>query len=326
MNTSPEARAAINALRQISRNEDYKACVLAMPVLRRVLLRAVSRFIGGEALSECAEVARQLHERGIATAIDYMGESTRDGQRAALVTREFVRVLEAFADRGALVSLSPDLSHLGMAIDPGLAYENALTLAGAARDADTEVVLNMEGSDRTETILGIHRRLGERYDNVGVTLQAYLYRTERDLTDALDRPGRIRLVKGAYAEPVEGARPLGEATDAAFSALMARLLASGHRCSIATHDPALLEQAHLVIEGGRLPREPIEFELNYGIAEDRLRRMQARSSGPRLPAVRRGVVSLPLPPAGRVSAEHLPGRRRRSERTAVTRRLSNGRH
>jgi proline dehydrogenase len=270
-----EAKAAMAALRQISRNEEYKARVLETPVLRRVLLRAVSRFIGGEEFSECLRVARSLHQRGIATAIDYMGESTRDRQRAALVTREFLRVIETLADRGSAASISPDLSHLGMAIDPQLAYENARALAGAALEAGTEVILNMEGGDRTETILAIHRQLCGRHDNVGVTLQAYLYRTEKDLAEAIERPGRIRLVKGAYAEPPEQARPLGPATDAVFATLMETLLASGHRCSIATHDLALLEHAHRFIEGRRLPREPIEFELNYGIAENRLLRMQA---------------------------------------------------
>jgi len=82
-------------------------------------------------------------------------------------------------------------------------------------------------------------------------------------------------VKGAYAEPPSLARPLGPATDAAFSALLERLLASGHRCSIATHDAGLLEHAHRFIEGRGLLREPIEFELNYGIAEDRLLHMQS---------------------------------------------------
>lgn len=275
MTNEPGAKAAIDALRQISRNETYKARVLETPVLRRVLLRAVSRFIGGETFSECLLVARGLHERGIATAIDYMGESTRDRERAALVTREFLRVIETLAARGAAASISPDLSHLGMAIDPQLAYENAAVLAGAAREAGSEVMLNMEGSDRTETILAIHRQLCERYENVGVTLQAYLYRTEKDLAEALKRPGRIRLVKGAYAEPADVARPLGPETDVVFATLMDTLLASGHPSSIATHDPALLEHAHRFIEGRRLPWGPIEFELNYGIAEDRLLQMQA---------------------------------------------------
>jgi len=276
MNDSAEAKAAIAALRRISRNEDYKERVIATPLLRRVLLAAVSRFIGGEDFAGCLDVARKLHERGIATAIDYMGESTRDHTRAASVTQEFLRVLATFADRGPAASISPDLSHLGMVVDPQLAYQNARRLADAAGATSAEVMLNMEGSDRTEIILAIHRQLCAHHDNVGVTLQAYLYRTDQDLVDALARPGRIRLVKGAYAEPPEVARPLGPTTDAAFRALMDALLASGHRASIATHDPALLEHAHRFIERHRLGREPIEFELNYGIGEDQVRQLQAR--------------------------------------------------
>jgi proline dehydrogenase len=161
-------------------------------------------------------------------------------------------------------------------VDAGVAFGHASALAQAARDAGLELMISMEGSERTAAILALHRRLCERFDNVGITLQANLYRTEDDMAAALARPGRIRLVKGAYEEPADVARTRGLAVDAACRDLMHALLASGHACSIATHDPALLGQAHAFIQEHGPNGQAVEFEMLYGITPERLQAMRDR--------------------------------------------------
>jgi proline dehydrogenase len=138
------------------------------------------------------------------------------------------------------------------------------------------MMISMEGSERTGEILDAHCWLCERFDNVGITLQAYLYRTKDDLTAALERPGRIRLVKGAYEEPPDIAQPRGVAVDATYRELMETLLISGHACSIATHDPLLLDYAHPFIQEHHLSGDTLEFEMLYGITPERLQMMQKR--------------------------------------------------
>lgn len=265
---------AAGALRHISRNESFKSYVLSTPGLHDLLLKAVSRFIGGESLTECLPKARALGSLGLSLAVDYMGESTRDRATAEHATDEFLRVIEALRESSKSIFLSPDLSHLGLLVDPELAYRNIARLAEAALDVKGEVIINMEGSDRTDAILEMHKRVCQRYENVGITLQAYLYRTPKDLAEALQRPGRIRLVKGAYEEPEALAARWGQPTDSAFCALMETLLASGHPCLIATHDEALLEHAQTHIRKHRIPATPIEFEMNFGICQDRLERLR----------------------------------------------------
>jgi proline dehydrogenase len=137
------------------------------------------------------------------------------------------------------------------------------------------MMISMEGTDRTSQILEIHQRLCETFDNVGITLQAYLHRTPDDLERALQRPGKIRLVKGAYATPPGLAKPRGAELDEAYRQLMHRLITSGHRCSIATHDPALLdpipqEYPHRLIQEQEIKSDRIEFEMLEGVAQERL--------------------------------------------------------
>lgn len=268
-----EAGAA-TALQHIARNEEIKTYVMRNAPLREALLRAALRFLCGETLYECLKAAKVLNGGGHATTIDYMGESTRDEQMAERATSEFLSVVRTISQESLDSSISLDLSHVGLALDADLAFRNASRIARAARDAGIEMMISMEGSERTGSILELHRRLSEAFDNVGITLQAYLYQTDDHLESVLQRPGRIRLVKGAYEEPDRIARPRkSPVVDDAYRRLMEMLLESGHSCSIATHDPDLLDHAHEFIQAHDLSPVAFEFEMLYGITPERLQKM-----------------------------------------------------
>lgn len=277
MNTRLLQSDAAAALRHIARHEGVKAYIISNPALYAPLFRAAFRYIGGETLLQCLETAVALNRQGIAVTIDYMGESTRDAASAQEAVDEFLRVAHAIRERGLDASVSLDLSHIGLAVDEDLAFGNASRLAQAAAEAGTEIMISMEGSERTDAVLNIHRRLSEHFDNVGITLQAYLYRTADDLEAALKRPGKIRLVKGAFEEPAEVARSRGPELDAQYRTAMETLLASGHSCSISTHDPAVLDHAHEFVQRHKLDQGgSVEFEMLHGVTPDRLREMRDR--------------------------------------------------
>jgi proline dehydrogenase len=277
MNTEFEVA---EALKQVALNEDIKAYVLQHPSLYAPLLQAALRFIGGETLTHCTETAKSLNQQGFAVTIDYMGESTRDVEMAEHATQEFLNVIQVINTQNLDSSISLDLSHIGMVIDTELAYANACILARAAQEAGLEVMISMEGIDRTSLILEMHRRLCENFTNVGITLQAYLHRTENDLEEVLQRPGKVRLVKGAYAAPPDLAKPRGAKLDESYCQLMERLVTSGHLCSIATHDPALLDPvslkyAHRLIQEEVVKPNNIEFEMLKGVTPDRLETLKS---------------------------------------------------
>jgi len=192
---------------------------------------------------------------------------------AVEATQEFFRVVDAIENRGLDSSISLDLSHIGLAVDPELAFEHASGLARRAADARIEMMISMEGSERTEDVLRTYRRLSERFENVGITLQAYLYRTPEDFEDALKRPGKIRLVKGAFEESKDMAMPRGEELDAAYRSFMERLLESGHVESISTHDAFILVHAYQFTERNGLATGEAEFEMLYGAEPERLQTM-----------------------------------------------------
>jgi len=269
---TPQQQAA-NALRHLALDEGVKAYILEHPPLYRTLFRAAKRFIGGETLSDCRQVASNLNEQGHAVTIDFMGESTRDAAAAEGATQEFLAVIRTIAEANLNASVSLDLSHVGLVVDPMLGYANAALLAQEAEERGLEVMISAEGIDRTDAVLDIHARLCERFSNVGITVQAYLHRTSRDLAAVLERAGKIRLVKGAFAAPDELVVPRGEHLNRRYCQLMEQVVTSGRSLSIATHDPPILDYAHELLKGSRTTAE---FEMLKGVSPERLEAMKLK--------------------------------------------------
>jgi len=271
----PPALAA-DALRRVARDERVKAYIENDPVLFPILLRAARRYIGGTTRAECLDTVAALNAAGHAATVDYMGESTRDPDLAERETAEFVRLAADIGRRGLDSSLSLDLSHIGLAVDPRLALANARRIAAAAREIGTEMIISMEGAERIEAILEVYRALCAEFDNVGVTLQARLRRTEEDLPAMLALPGKVRLVKGAYEEAPDIAYPRESAELAAcYRDYARRMLTSGRPVSIGTHDASIHDDVDRFVTERDLRGSPFEFEALVGLGDaqiDRLRR------------------------------------------------------
>lgn len=271
----PPALAA-DALRRVARDERVKAYIENDPVLFPILLRAARRYIGGTTRAECLDTVAALNAAGHAATVDYMGESTRDPDLAERETAEFVRLAADIGRRGLDSSLSLDLSHIGLAVDPRLALANARRIAAAAREIGTEMIISMEGAERIEAILEVYRALCAEFDNVGVTLQARLRRTQEDLPAMLALPGKVRLVKGAYEEAPDIAYARESAELAAcYRDYARRMLTSGRPVSIGTHDASIHDDVDRFVTERDLRGGPFEFEALVGLGDaqiDRLRR------------------------------------------------------
>ena len=82
-----------------------------------------------------------------------------------------------------------------------IALDGARQICEAAEAVGTTVTLDMEDHTTTDSTLGIVRELRGDFPWVGAVLQAYLQRTEEDCRELSGPGSRIRLCKGAYAEP-----------------------------------------------------------------------------------------------------------------------------
>jgi len=263
------------ALKIAALNESAKNYLLNNPELFELLLKAAKRYIGGENLEEASQRAKRLNIEGFPTSLEFMGESTNSISEANEVTQEFLAIIKKIKEENLKSIVSLDLSHIGLAIDKQLAFDNLKLLAEAAKANNIGVVISAEGVERTDEIIETFCKISPDYANVGLTLQAYLYRTPKDLERCLkETQGKIRLVKGAFATPENHSIGRGEPLDDVYIKLVETLFLNKRFCSIATHHDKIQDKVKELLIKHQIQKSNYEFEMLLGIREDLLKNLQ----------------------------------------------------
>jgi proline dehydrogenase len=158
---------------------------------------------------------------------------------------------------------------LGLDVSRELCVQHLRKILERARELDTFVRIDMESSAYTQRTLEVHQELWDAgFRNVGIVLQAYLYRTAADVERAIELGISVRLCKGAYLEPARVAFPEKDDVDANYARLMERLLLAGNRPAIATHDERLIQHAKEIARRERIAPERFDFEMLFGVRRD----------------------------------------------------------
>jgi proline dehydrogenase len=253
------------ALLRVSRSAKIKNLVTTAPVTAGV----VERFVAGETSDEVVTVTRRLVGAGLLVSIDYLGEDTIDRSHVDAVVVAYLDLLTKLRESGlsASAEVSIKLTAMGQHLrdGPQLALENAELICRAARKADATVTLDMENHTTTDSTLEILHTLRKEYPDTGAVLQAYLYRTEDDCRDLAVAGSRVRLCKGAYAEPETVALQDRQEIDKSYVRCMKILMAGNGFPMLATHDPTLIDIGlKLAADYGRGPGD-FEFQMLHGI-------------------------------------------------------------
>jgi proline dehydrogenase len=246
----------------------------------RLSRRMAERFVAGETLEDAMRASRVLNEQGLKVSLDYLGESVSSREEAESGVEMAIRTLEALTAEGVDANVSLKPTQLGLDIDPEFCVANVERVLERARelgDGEGEIFvrIDMESSEYTERTIELVERLWSRgYRNVGTVLQSYLRRTPEDLDRLAALGMRIRLVKGAYAEPPAVAFPEKSEVDEMFRAEMQTLLRRGRYPAIATHDEAMIDATRRFAFEQGIPKTSFEFQMLYGIRRDLQVRLQ----------------------------------------------------
>jgi proline dehydrogenase len=261
------------ALLAAAASERIRELVTVTPATRTV----VNRYVAGESSEEAVTVARNLRSAGLLVTLDYLGEETSDAQRAAATAAQYVHLLGKLAAEGltedGAVEVSVKPTALGLLLDERVATEHLERIAIAAREAGTTVTVDAEDHRTTDASLRMATALRDRFGSVGSVVQAALRRTEADVRE-LAAPGvRVRLCKGAYAEPAQEAFDVKHDVDRSFARCLRILMAGQGYPMIATHDPRLIEITRSLGMG----RSPASFEhqMLYGVRPQEQLRLAA---------------------------------------------------
>lgn len=243
--------------------------------------RAAARFIAGDSLEEAIQVTKMLNQQGLFVTLDHLGEKVNTAEESEVSTEAYFPLLQAIDQSGVQSSISLKLTQLGLGIDLQLCLANLERIVSYAAEVGNFVRIDMEDTPFVDQTLEIfHTLCSKQFNNIGMVIQSYLYRSEADTEDILAAGSSIRLVKGAYQEPASLAYPQKADVDANFDRL-ARLLvdyANTHdprssrengKCppiaAIATHDEARIEHAMTYRSQIGLDMPAIEFQMLYGI-------------------------------------------------------------
>ncbi|MGX7680771.1 proline dehydrogenase family protein [Jatrophihabitans sp. DSM 45814] len=235
----------------------------------RLTRPVVDRFVAGPKEPDALRATRELVNSGLRVTLDFLGEDTSSRKQADQTVSAYVSILSALASQqlAGQTEVSVKLSAIGQSL-PGdgaqIALDGARAICVAAQAAGTTVTIDMEDHTTTDSTLGIVTELRQDFGWVGTVLQAYLKRTESDCRDLATSGSRIRLCKGAYAEPPSVAY-VSDAVEQSYVRCLNVLMAGDGYPMIATHDPLMIAAAHTAVEEHRRSADSFEFQMLYGI-------------------------------------------------------------
>jgi proline dehydrogenase len=232
--------------------------------------RSVSRFMPGERIEDALEAAQTLKPLGISTILTRLGENVTTAAEAEEVTQHYLDVYDRVAAAGLDAHVSVKPTQLGFDPDQRMCERNLDRLMERAEQRNNFLWIDMESSVYVDPTLALFRRTRAMSARIGIAIQAYLYRTPKDIESLVPLGSAIRLVKGAYLEPPDVAYPRKSDVDEAYYKLCVRLLSPeahkpGALLHIATHDAALIDRLLAYISHNKVPTEAYEFAMLYGI-------------------------------------------------------------
>jgi len=239
----------------------------------KLLTRMARTFVAGDTVEDAIKAVKKLNARRVMATMDVLGESVKDKETAGKAVSAYLELLEAIPMAGIKSHVSLKLTQMGLDIDTEYCYQNIRRIVEKARELGNFVRIDMEGTPHTQRTLEIFYRLRKDYDNVGIVVQAYLFRTEKDVQEINRVNAKVRLCKGAYKEPKDLAIRKMKDIRANFIKLAEMLFGDGVYPAIATHDDKLIKWIKEYAAANAISNDKFEFQYLFGIRTKTFRKM-----------------------------------------------------
>ncbi len=238
--------------------------------------KVTRRFIAGETLADALAVAGEFAAEGIMTTLDHLGENVTTIEEANSARDFYLSALAEIAARRLPATISLKLTALGLDVSEEAALSNLRALAQKAAQIGSWVEVDMEDRRYTDRTIEFAEEIGIETRAIRVAIQAYLYRTPRDIERLNHARVMVRLCKGAYIEPAGFAMPRKSDVDDAYESLTNKLLDDGTYPALATHDERMISTALAHVRDRRIPADKFEFEMLHGIRRDLQKKLTAQ--------------------------------------------------
>src|SRR5262249_25258438 len=145
--------------------------------------RSVKKFMPGEAVEDAIAAAVALKPANINSILTRLGENITNLGEAKEVESHYMHVLGLIAKAGINAQISVKPTQLGFDQNPSTCFDHCVRLLNACEKQKTFFWLDMESSPYVDGTLDLYKRLRERSSNVGVAIQSYLRRSDKDVED-----------------------------------------------------------------------------------------------------------------------------------------------
>ncbi len=234
-------------------------------LMERFLFNIAKQWIAGDNMEQALESARIANKRGMDAIINKLGEHLTSKTQIENAVSEYFLLVSNLRKSKVEGGISIKPTQIGLAKNKNECLENFAKIIEKASLSQSFVWIDMESSEYNDDTIGIYNDLFDRYERLGIALQANLKRTSNDLKGLLKKGAKIRLVKGAYRENSKTAFQTRKEVDENYKKLMVMLFMNGNEFGIATHDSKLIEKA---IELSKTFVKKFEFQMLKGIRDE----------------------------------------------------------
>lgn len=226
------------------------------------------RFVSGESIAEAISKVTELNNSGRVVTLDHLGEFVYTKEEANESTIMSLKTLDEIHASGVQSHLSVKMTSLGLDIDKDLCLNNMRKIVSRADQYGNFVRIDMEDYAHCQITIDIYEELRQEFDNVGLVIQAYLYRTEEDMKHLNELNANLRLVKGAYKESPDVAFPEKKDVDDNYKKIIEMHMVNGNYTAVASHDEKIIQFTKELAAKHKIDKDKFEFQMLYGICED----------------------------------------------------------
>lgn len=222
--------------------------------------------VAGTNIDETIESIKALNKDGISCTVDNLGEFVFEKSEALAAKEQIINMIEAIHSSGVDAHISLKPSQLGLDIDKDFCLENLMDIAATAAKYNNFINFDMEDYARLHDSFELMETINEKYNNIGTVIQAYFLESIENIEKYKNL--RLRIVKGAYKEPIDLAYQNKDDIDANYIRLIEYHLLNGKFTSIATHDHDVINHVKKFVALHNIDKDKFEFQMLYGFRKD----------------------------------------------------------
>lgn len=234
-------------------------------LIEKILFKVAKQWIAGDTMDDALKSAHEANIHGMNAILNQLGEHFTSNVQVSHTVSDYFTLVSNLRRSKISGGLSIKPTQVGLSISVKQCIENLDTIIEIALQSQSFVWIDMESSEHTNNTLKIYQNLFEKYERLGVAIQANLKRSQNDLMILLKKGSKIRLVKGAYSESAKNAYKTRHEVDENYEKLLRMLFEQGNEFAIATHDSKLIDRA---IELSKKHERKFEFQMLKGIRDE----------------------------------------------------------